>query len=138
SDDMLRPWHDAAIRLVPGIELFDAHTHTGSNDPDGNSCSAEELIEGLEQAGARSVVFTMHEPDGYEAANDRIIEEAEASGGRLVPVCRLGPADDPLREAERALGRGARGLKLHPRPEAFRLDGEGLEPGFALADGRGL
>jgi len=89
---MLRPWHEAAVGLVPGIDLFDAHTHTGTNDPDGNSCSAEKLIEGLELAGARAVVFTMHEPDGYPRANDRIIEEAAASNGRLVPFCRLDPA----------------------------------------------
>jgi hypothetical protein len=138
SDDVLRPWHEAAMELVPGIELFDAHTHTGSNDPDGNSCSAERLIEGLELANARAVVFTMHEPDGYPAANDRIIEEAEASDGRLVPFCRLDPAADPLPEAERALGRGARGIKLHPRAEEFRLDDVRLEPVFALADERKL
>jgi hypothetical protein len=67
-----------------------------------------------------------------------VIEEAAASGGRLTPFCRLDPADDPLREAERALGRGARGIKLHPRAEQFRLDDERLEPVFALADERGL
>jgi hypothetical protein len=138
SDDVLRPWFDAAMELVPGIELFDAHTHTGFNDPDGNSCSAEQLIEGLELADARAVVFTTQEPDGYPAANDRIIEEAAASDGRLVPFCRLDPADEPLGEAERALGRGARGLKLHPRAEEFRLDDERLEPVFALADERRL
>ena len=126
------------MELVPDVELFDAHTHTGFNDPDGNKCSAERLIEGLDEAGARAVVFTMHEPDGYPAANDRIIAEAEASQGKLVPFCRLDPAADPLAEAERALGRGARGIKLHPRAERFRLDDERLEPVFALADERGL
>ena len=138
SDDVLRPWFEAAVELVPDIELFDAHTHTGSNDPDGNSASAEELIEGLELANARAVVFTMQEPDGYPPANDRIVEEAAASEGRLVPFCRLDPADEPLREAERALGRGARGIKLHPRAERFRLDDERLEGVFALADERRL
>jgi predicted TIM-barrel fold metal-dependent hydrolase len=138
SDDMLLPWHEAVLGMVPGIQLFDAHTHTGSNDPDGNSCSAEDLIAGLELAGARAVVFTMHEPDGYGPANDRIIEEAAASEGRLVPFCRLDPAADPLREAERALGRGARGIKQHPRAEEFPLDDERLEPVFALADERRL
>src|SRR5256885_5681289 len=123
ADDILRPWHEAALDLVPGVELFDAHTHTGSNDPDGMSCSAEQLIDGLELAGARAVVFTMHEPDGYREANDRVIAEAEASDGRLVPFCRLDPADDPVAEAERALARGAVGIKLHPPAERFRLDG---------------
>ena len=135
---MLRPWHEAVMELLPGVELFDAHTHTGSNDPDGVTCTAEELIDGLDLVGARAVVFTSHEPDGYRAANDRVIDEAAASAGRLVPFCRLDPADDPLHEAERALARGARGIKLHPRAEQFRLDDERLKPVFALADERGL
>jgi predicted TIM-barrel fold metal-dependent hydrolase len=138
SDEFLQPWFDAAVAQVPGIELFDVHTHTGSNDPDGNKCTADELIAGLELADARAVVFTTQEPDGYPAANDRILEEAAASDDRLVPFLRLDPADDPLAEAERMLGRGARGIKLHPRAERFRLDDERLEPVFALADERRL
>jgi uncharacterized protein len=138
ADDYLHPWYGAAIELIPGLELFDAHTHTGENDPDGIRCTADELLAGLELARARAVVFTTQEPEGYSAANDRVIDEAERSGGRLVPFCRLDPADDPLREAERALARGARGIKLHPRAEQFQLDEERLEPVFALADERGL
>lgn len=126
------------MALVPGAELFDAHTHTGSNDPDGFKASAEELIAGLDAARARAVVFTTQEPDGYPPANDRILAEAEASGGQLVPFCRVDPADEPLAEAERALGLGAKGIKLHPRAESFRLDDGRLEPLFALADERRL
>src|SRR5207248_3299214 len=95
ADHLLIPWHSAVMEALPGTEIFDAHTHTGFNDPDGFTCSAEQLIEGLEMANARAVVFTMHEPDGYPPANDRVIDEAAASGGRLVPFCRLDPADDP-------------------------------------------
>ena len=80
----------------------------------------------------------MHEPDGYSAANDMVIEEAEASDGRLFPFARLNPHDDALAEAERALGRGARGIKLHPRAEQFTLDHPGLQPVFALANERHL
>jgi predicted TIM-barrel fold metal-dependent hydrolase len=138
ADQVLRPWLDAATALVPGVELFDAHTHTGSNDPDGFKATAEELLAGLEMAGARAVVFTTQEPGGYAAANDRVIAEAEASGGRLVPFCRVDPAADPLAEAERSLAAGARGIKLHPRAERFRLDDERLEPVFALAEERRL
>jgi predicted TIM-barrel fold metal-dependent hydrolase len=138
ADEILLPWLEAAVSLVPGVELFDAHTHTGSNDPDGFKASAEELLAGLDVAGARAVVFTTQEPDGYSAANDRIIAEAEASEGRLVPFCRVDPADDPLAEAKRSLGNGAKGIKLHPRAEKFRLDDERLEPVFALADERRL
>jgi predicted TIM-barrel fold metal-dependent hydrolase len=138
ADQVLLPWLEAALELVPGARLFDAHTHTGSNDPDGFRATAEELLDGLTLAGARAVVFTTQEPGGYPDANDRILAEAQASDGRLVPFCRLDPAADPLAEAERSLARGAKGIKLHPRAEKFRLDDPRLERVFALADERRL
>ncbi|MDQ3934664.1 MAG: amidohydrolase family protein [Actinomycetota bacterium] len=138
ADEILRPWLDSALGLVPGVELFDAHTHTGSNDPDGFRSTAAQIVAGLELADARGVVFTTQETEGYRAANDRVIAEAEESGGRLVPFARLDPADEPLAEAERAFGRGAKGIKLHPRAEDFRLDDERLEPVYALAAERRL
>ena len=61
----------------------------------------------------------------------------EASGGRLIPFCRLDPAEDPVAEAERALDAGAVGIKLHPRAQAFALASHpGVESIFALADER--
>lgn len=138
ADEILLPWLRAALELVPGAELFDAHTHTGSNDPDGYKATAEQLVAGLDLAGARAVVFTSQEPEGYPPANDRVIAEAEVSEGKLVPFCRVDPAADPLGEAERSLERGAKGIKLHPRAESFRLDDSRLEPLFAMADERRL
>ena len=128
------PW----IEALPDVDYFDAHTHTGSNDPDGYSVAADQLLEALAVVNARAVVFTMHEPGGYPAANDRVVAEAEASGGRLVPFCRLDPNSDPVAEAERCLERGARGIKLHPRAEQFTLDHPEVERLFALADERRL
>ena len=136
ADDHLREWHEPLRRAVPNIELFDAHTHTGHNDPDGFSCSVEQLLQALQDADARAVVFTMHEPHGYPPANDRILREAAESGGRLVPFCRLDPRDEPAREAERCLDAGARGIKLHPRAEHFRLEEPETEPIFAIAHER--
>jgi uncharacterized protein len=141
ADDLLRPWRDAVLASLPPIASFDAHTHTGSNDPDGFRCSPEELLEGLGLIGARAAVFTMHEPDGYPRANDRILEEARASGGVLVPFCRLDPrvgGAEAAREAERCLDAGARGIKLHPRAEQFRLEEPETEPLFAVANERGV
>jgi predicted TIM-barrel fold metal-dependent hydrolase len=136
ADDQLRPWTDALARAAPGVRPFDAHTHTGCHDPDGFSCSVEQLLEALDEAGARAVVFTMHEPDGYPPANDRVLREAAASDGRLVPFCRLDPRARPVEEAERCLDAGARGIKLHPRAERFRLEEPETEPIFALANER--
>jgi uncharacterized protein len=132
------PWLDRLHEEVPGIEPLDAHTHIGFNDPDGYSCTCAELTASLERIDARAFVFPMHEPDGYSAANDMVIDEAERCEGRLFPFARLDPHDDALAEAERALGRGARGIKLHPRAEQFTLDNPGLQPVFALANERRL
>jgi predicted TIM-barrel fold metal-dependent hydrolase len=138
STDQLLSLLDGARRQVPGIELFDAHTHLGANDPDEFRCTRLELTELLERAGARAVVFAMHEPDGYSRANDMVLAEAEASGSLLVPFCRLDPNDNPLAEAERCLAAGARGIKLHPRAEGFGLHHPALQDVFALADERRL
>src|SRR3954471_21862979 len=139
ADDLLRPWRDAVVAALPSLDSFDAHTHTGSNDPDGFRCSAEELLGALGEIGARAAVFTMHEPDGYPPANDRVMEEARASDGVLVPYCRLNPrvgGAAAAREAERCLDAGARGIKLHPRAERFRLEEAETEPIFAVANER--
>ena len=139
ADDPILPWFERLLAEVPDLEVVDAHTHIGANDPDGYRCSREELLDALGSIGAKALVFPMHEPDGYPAANDAVIDAAAASGGRLFAFCRLDPhADDPLAEAERSLARGAQGIKLHPRAEQFALDHAGLEPVFALADERRL
>jgi uncharacterized protein len=137
-DGGLLPWFDSLRREVPDLEPLDAHTHIGSNDPDGYRCSREQLTDALEHVDARAFVFPMHEPEGYPRANDMVIEEAGRADGRLIPFCRLDPEDGPLAEAERALDRGARGIKLHPRAEQFTLDHPALEPVFALAGERRL
>ena len=136
---MIRPWTQVVFDQVPGLELFDAHTHIGYNDPDGMSQRPEELLAGLERAGARGAfVFPMHEPDGYAPANDTVIEAADGSDGRLVPFCRVDPHDNAATEAERALDRGARGIKLHPRAEEFTLDHPAVKSLVAIANERRL
>lgn len=136
---LLKPWVDIVLEQVPGLELFDAHTHLGENDPDGMRQSPDELLEILRISGAKGAfVFPMHEPDGYRPANDMVMEAARASDRMLVPFCRVNPHDSALREAERSLDAGARGIKLHPRAENFPLDHPELPALFALADERSL
>jgi hypothetical protein len=78
--EALRPWTEVIFEQVPGIELFDAHTHLGFNDPDGMKQSGEELVSSLQTAGARGAfTFPFHEPDGYRDANDAVIEAARQS-----------------------------------------------------------
>src|SRR4051812_26697444 len=134
SDSGLLPWYEQLRQAVPVDDVFDVHTHLGSNDPDGYECAREELTGSLERVGAAAFVFPMHEPDGYPPANDMVLAEAAASDGRLLPFCRLAPNDSPLAEVRRCLANGARGIKLHPRAEGFNLDHPALQDVFALAD----
>ncbi len=137
--ERMRPWMDVLRGEIPGLEVFDAHTHLGHNDPDGMSCTFEELTGGLMQAGAKGAfVFPLHEPDGYPAANDAVLAYARESHGLLVPFCRVNPHDGAVAEAERCLARGARGIKLHPRAEEFTLDHPEVRKLIAIANERRL
>jgi uncharacterized protein len=130
--------YEAELRaeLPEDAYLFDAHTHLG-NDIDGMQASYEELDAVLGRYGfAGAFVFCLDEPDREPAfcvPNDRTIAHANRSGGRLVPFVRLDLTKRPLEEAKRALDLGARGIKLHPRAQAFALDDERLGPIFELA-----
>jgi predicted TIM-barrel fold metal-dependent hydrolase len=137
DDAELRPWFDRAVRLVPGVEIFDAHMHVGQNDPDGFTATAAETLEALDLAGSRGVIFPFHEPGGYREANQAVIADAAASGGRLACFCRLDPRhDDAVAEAERCLDAGASGIKLHPRAENFGLHDPDVRAVFAVANER--
>ncbi len=125
-----------ASELPEGVRLFDAHTHLG-DDIDGTQGRYEELTATLDRYGVDGAfVFCMDEHDREPAfcvPNDRTLAHAKRSGGRLVPFVRLDLTERPLEEAKRALDLGARGIKLHPRAQAFALDDERLGPIFELA-----
>ncbi len=134
---VLSAFNQVVLDEVPGLELFDAHTHLGQNDPDGMKQRPEELLAGLELAQAKGAfVFPMHEPDGYRIANDMVLEAARNSAGALVPFCRVNPHDDSVAEAQRSLDAGARGIKLHPRAEQFTLDHPAVGDLAAIANER--
>jgi len=137
---LVTPWFEFLREQVPGVELFDSHTHIGQNDPDGMSQTPEELLATLQAAHARGAfVFPMHEPGGYPPANDMVIAAAAQADGLLTPFCRVSPnGGNALAEAERALAAGARGIKLHPRAEQFNLDHPAIRELGALADERSL
>ena len=83
-------------------------------------------------------MFPLAEPGSYGAANDRMLAAADLAHGRLVPFCRVDPRQGGLHEAQRAVGLGAAGVKLHPRAERFRLSDPEVREILAFADGRRL
>ena len=136
--DALAPFVAEADRLRPTEgEVFDAHTHLGL-DEDGRSLDLETLLSQLDDAHARrACVFPLHDPErkpAYSLPNDRVLAWAQESEGRLIPFCRLDPAENPIVEGERSIGRGARGIKLHPRAQAFAFDGPEMDAIFTLAE----
>jgi predicted TIM-barrel fold metal-dependent hydrolase len=135
-DAILKPWWDQLQADFGALDLFDAHTHIGNDDPDGARQTADELLASLLRASARAVVFPMHEPAGYPPANDRVLEAAAGSDGRLVAFCRVDPHAHALQEARRCLDAGARGIKLHPRAEQFTLSVPAVRDVVALAHER--
>ncbi len=136
---VLSAFNQVVLDQVSELELFDAHTHLGQNDPDGMRQRPDELLSGLELAqAAGAFVFPMHEPGGYPAANDAVLEVARDAGGVLVPFCRVNPNEDPVKEALRCLDAGARGIKLHPRAEQFTLDHPAVRDLVAIAHERRL
>src|SRR5262245_40701476 len=89
----------------------------------------------------QSFVFCLDEPDrhpAFTAANDRTLAFAARAGAELVPFVRLDLNETPIEEAVRCLDLGARGIKLHPRAQAFLPDDPRLEPVFELAAARGV
>jgi uncharacterized protein len=120
---------------LEGVHWFDAHTHMGHNDPDGMTATAAEVLAALDEAGMeRALIFAMHEPDGYGPANDAVLEACRASGGRLEALGRVDPnAGGAVEEARRCLDAGARGIKLHPRSDAFGLPHPVVDEVVALA-----
>jgi predicted TIM-barrel fold metal-dependent hydrolase len=136
--DALAPFLAEVESLRPAdAEVIDAHTHLGL-DEDGRSLTLEQLLAQLDAARARrACVFPLHDPEripAYSVPNDRVLEWSSESDGRLVPFCRLDPAEGALAECERALGLGARGIKLHPRAQDFVFDGGDMDEVFALAE----
>ncbi len=138
SDELLLPLYRRLAGRLPGLRLFDAHTHLGDHDPDGSHLALPDLLDALRLADAQAVTFPLMEPGGYRQANTAVIAAAAASEGRLVPFCRIDPRQDPVAELERCCAAGARGVKLHPRAERFDLRHTGVHAVVAAAAERAL
>ncbi len=136
-----RPWTEVVLEQVPGLELFDAHTHLGQNDPDGMKQTPEELLDDARARPTREARSCSRCTS--LTATRRRTTWCIASGGRSRRPARPVLPRQPARrcrvaEAERCLDAGARGIKLHPRAEQFTLDHPAVRTLVALAHERRL
>jgi hypothetical protein len=142
-DEAYATFADELERLLPDrSRVLDAHTHLGL-DEDGRSLDLESLLGMLDQVspGARACVFPLHDPErrpAYSTPNDRVLAWARESEGRLTAFCRLDPTDGPVAEAERCIALGARGIKLHPRAQAFGFGNDAADAIFSVARDAGV
>ena len=102
---------------------LDVHVHLGKSR-DGATVGLTEIRQAMAENGiTRAVVFGIDEPDAgptYERTNERVLRALEKHS-RLMAFARLNPKAGSRAAAElgRCIKRGARGVKLHPRSEAF-------------------
>jgi predicted TIM-barrel fold metal-dependent hydrolase len=137
AQELMAQWDDELrLELPHGAEIFDAHTHLGT-DIDGMVGIYDDLERGMKKYGiSRAFMFCLDEPDrhpAFRAGNDRTLAYAARSNGKLIPFVRLDMHEGPIEEAVRCLDAGARGIKLHPRAQKFLLNDERLAPVFELA-----
>jgi uncharacterized protein len=136
--ELLDAHRETILRLVPeGSSVVDVHTHLGVDEDGMRLALPDHLASMALNHIDTSWVFALNDPDrhpGYRVPNDRILQWAEESEGRLVPFVRLAlDSDDPVSEARRCVDRGARGIKLHPRSQAFSVSDPRFEAVFAFA-----
>jgi predicted TIM-barrel fold metal-dependent hydrolase len=128
---------EAELASLAGLRIFDAHSHTG-RDVDGSARTCEEHLAALEPLDGRSVIFPFCVDGDYRPENARVIEECRRHPDELVPFARLDPRLTTAADVAAAIAAGARGVKLHPRAEDFRLDHPGVEAIAAVAAEAGV
>lgn len=131
-----------AHALPVGVEIVDAHVHLG-RDADGHLLTADELLRDMRSWGvARSVCFAPNDPGAggqFRSANQAVADAARSHPERIVAFCRLDPLHDGWEEElRRAVGDGARGLKLHPVAQRFRPESPECARVVAAATEAGL
>ena len=139
ADAFLAPWHESARELVPGRAACSTSTPTsGRTTPTVSSASPSSSSTRSSWSTAARPSSRCTSPRATRSGTTGSSTRPPASDGRLVAFCRLDPRADPVAEAERALDRGAVGIKLHPRAENFRLADPDAAGIYAVAHERGL
>jgi predicted TIM-barrel fold metal-dependent hydrolase len=94
---------------------------------DAKMATADDLLRAMDEDGVDVAValgYGWTDPDVARESNDYLLSAAKASGERIIPFCSVDPTwgDNALREVERCLADGARGIgELHPATQKLAL-----------------
>lgn len=116
--------------------IIDAHCHLGEGFD--FSQSPDELLKEMDENNVTKAVIvpmdkfiTVYNREG----NDFLLKISKKYSGRFIPMATVNPwfGNKATEELKRAFGEGARGLKLHPFLQGFRIGDEITFPLIELA-----
>ena len=111
--------------------VIDAHCHVGKGMM--NSQTPESLLEQMDRLGiSQSVIVPWDQAVAVdnESGNDYVLSLADRYPDRLIPFCTVNPwyGRRAVDELKRAVGRGAKGLKINPVYQGYQLTDPILYP----------
>ncbi len=120
--------------------VIDGHTHFATRGRGLPPCTVEELLSVMDGNGIDAVVTcapysSIGNDRTYDEANEFIAGSMEEAPGRIIGFVRVNPhlQENALQSVKEAVGKqGFRGVKFHPRNEAFAINSEELA--FPIAE----
>lgn len=105
------------------------------------SLDREAFLRHLDEVGVECVVVLAERSPATtcDVPTEEVLEFCQGEE-RFIPFCNINIhlTDDPLRDFQDYLEKGARGLKIHPVHQLFYPDDARLYPIYALAQDRGV
>ena len=113
--------------------VIDGHTHFAGPGKGFPPNTIEEFTQIMDRNGIDAVVTcapysSIGKRRDYDDVNEFLARSAEEAGGRIIPFMRVNPhlQDNALSSIEKGAKQGFRGIKFHPRNEAFPVNSEEL------------
>ena len=119
--------------------IIDGHTHFAGQGKGFQPNTVEEFTTIMDRNGIDAVVTcapysSIGKDRTYDEANEFLAKSTEEAGGRIIPFMRVNPhlQENALSSIKKGAKQGFRGIKFHPRNEAFAINSEELA--FPIAE----
>jgi len=119
--------------------VIDGHTHFAGPGKGFQPNTVEEFTTIMDRNGIDAVVTcapysSIGKDRTYDEANEFLAKSTEEAGDRIIPFMRINPhlQENALSSIKKGAKQGFRGIKFHPRNEAFAINSEELA--FPIAE----